>query len=53
MVLFTKEIFPTPVLITQFSPTSCHFIPRRSSTPCSRTPSVGVPPLMSETKYLS
>jgi hypothetical protein len=41
------------LLITQFPPTSCHFIPLWSkifSAPCSQTPSVYVPPLMSRDK---
>jgi hypothetical protein len=42
------------LLIMQFSPTSCLFIPLVkifSSTPCSQTLSVYVPPLMSETQF--
>jgi hypothetical protein len=43
------------LLLMQFSPTSCHFIPLRSkifsSAPCFQTPSGYVPPLISETKF--
>jgi hypothetical protein len=41
-------------LIMQFFPPSCHFIllaVQIFSAPCSRTPSVYIPPLMSETKF--
>jgi hypothetical protein len=42
------------LLIMKFFPTSYHFISLTvqifSSAPCSQTPSVYVPPLMSETK---
>jgi hypothetical protein len=41
--------FSTNILITQFSPTSCHFIFLWSKY--SQTPSVYVPPLMSVTKF--
>jgi hypothetical protein len=37
------------LLIMQFSPAFCHFIPLWSK--CSQTPSVCVPPLMLETKF--
>jgi hypothetical protein len=43
------------LLSMQFSPISPHFISLRyqifSSAPCSQTPAVCVPPLMSETKF--
>jgi hypothetical protein len=39
------------LLIMQFSPLSRHFIPLRSLAPCSQTPLVYVPPLMSKTKF--
>jgi hypothetical protein len=42
-------------LIIQFYPLSCHFIPLRTKyspqPPCSQTPLVCVPPLMSKTKF--
>jgi hypothetical protein len=45
----------TKIVIMQFSPFSRHLIPLRSKyplpAPCSQTPSVYVPPLMSETKF--
>jgi hypothetical protein len=43
------------LLIMQFSPTSCHFIPLRSKYcpqhPVLKHPQVCLPPLMSKTKF--
>jgi hypothetical protein len=44
------------LLIMQFSPVSCHFIslwPKYFRQHRSQIPSVYVPPLMSETKFLT
>jgi hypothetical protein len=52
---FWRRVRVMKLLIMHFSPTSCHFthasIRIFSSAPCSQSPSVYIPPLMSETKF--
>jgi hypothetical protein len=56
IILCLKYNFWSSPFFMQFSPTSCHFVPLWYkyyvfSAPCSWSPSVCVPPLMSETKF--
>jgi hypothetical protein len=46
-----RRVQITKLLVTQFSPFSRHLIQISSSAPCSQTPAVYVPVLMSETKF--